>query len=100
VIAKTVDERNVGDRGTSLLRDGFGRAPNCDRQGLPSRRRAAVLTPRSPALPNLAPPPAWHGLGADRQIVGQRNLATTANTYSHVLMDETEVDYAALLAGA
>ena len=26
--------------------------------------------------------------------VGQSNLAVTANTYSHVLIDETEVDYA------
>ena len=29
--------------------------------------------------------------------VGPSNLAVTANTYSHVLMDETEVDYAELL---
>jgi integrase len=30
--------------------------------------------------------------------VGQRNLAVTANTYTHVLTDETELEYAALLA--
>jgi hypothetical protein len=29
--------------------------------------------------------------------LGQRDLATTANTYSHVLTDETELDYANLL---
>jgi hypothetical protein len=29
---------------------------------------------------------------------GQRNLAVTANTYTHVLVDETEVDYAELLS--
>ena len=29
--------------------------------------------------------------------VGQCNLAVTANTYSHVLADEAELDYAALL---
>jgi hypothetical protein len=29
--------------------------------------------------------------------VGQRNLAVTANTYTHVLTDETELDYASLL---
>jgi hypothetical protein len=29
--------------------------------------------------------------------VGQRDLAVTANTYTHVLTDETELDYAALL---
>lgn len=32
------------------------------------------------------------------QFVGQRNLSVTADTYSHVLMNETEVDYATLLA--
>jgi hypothetical protein len=37
---------------------------------------------------------AWARVG---EFVGQRNLAVTATTYSHVLLDETEVDYAALL---
>jgi hypothetical protein len=32
------------------------------------------------------------------QGVGQRNLAVTANTYTHVLADERELDYANLLA--
>lgn len=31
------------------------------------------------------------------EFVGQRNLATTANTYSNLLLDEAEVDYADLL---
>jgi hypothetical protein len=31
------------------------------------------------------------------QQVGQRNLAVTANVYSHVLTDETELDYAGML---
>jgi hypothetical protein len=30
--------------------------------------------------------------------VGQRNIAVTANTYTHVLADETELDYPRLLA--
>jgi hypothetical protein len=30
--------------------------------------------------------------------VGQRNLAVTANTYTQVLADETELDYVDLLA--
>jgi hypothetical protein len=30
--------------------------------------------------------------------VGQRNLAVTANTYSHVLLDERELEYGRLLA--
>jgi hypothetical protein len=35
----------------------------------------------------------WATIGAH---VGQRDLAVTANTYSHVLLDETELDYAGL----
>jgi hypothetical protein len=35
-------------------------------------------------------------VGADRRHVGQRNLAKTANTYSHVLADERELDYGSL----
>jgi integrase len=31
------------------------------------------------------------------EFVGQRKLSVTADTYTHVLIDETEVDYAALL---
>jgi integrase len=37
----------------------------------------------------------WVTIG---QHVGQRNLAVTANTYTHVLVDEKELDYANLLA--
>ncbi|HEU5279980.1 MAG TPA: site-specific integrase [Gaiellaceae bacterium] len=37
----------------------------------------------------------WSRIG---EAVGQRNLAVTANTYSHVLADETELDYAELLS--
>jgi integrase len=36
----------------------------------------------------------WARIG---EHVGQRNLAVTANTYSHVLSDEIELDYAELL---
>ena len=36
----------------------------------------------------------WARIG---EQVGQRDLAVTANTYTHVLGDETEVDYGALL---
>ncbi len=31
------------------------------------------------------------------ELVGQRNLAVTANTYTHVLSDEPELDYQVLL---
>jgi integrase len=33
------------------------------------------------------------------EFVGQRSLSVTADTYSHVLVDEDEVDYAGLLDG-
>ena len=36
----------------------------------------------------------WARIG---EHVGQRNLSITANTYTHVLTDETEIDYAALV---
>jgi hypothetical protein len=35
----------------------------------------------------------WATIG---QNVGQRDLAVTANTYSHVLADDRELDYAEL----
>ena len=38
----------------------------------------------------------WARIG---EHVGQRNLAVTANTYTHVLADEAELDYELLLAG-
>ena len=31
---------------------------------------------------------------------GQRNLAVTANTYTHVMADETELDYPSMLVNA
>ena len=37
---------------------------------------------------------AWATIGQD---VGQRDLSVTANTYTHVLADETELDYRNLL---
>ena len=37
----------------------------------------------------------WARIG---EQVGQRNLAVTANTYTHVLADERELDYEALIA--
>jgi integrase len=36
----------------------------------------------------------WARIG---EHVGQRSIAVTANTYTHVLLDETELDYAELL---
>jgi integrase len=39
----------------------------------------------------------WARIGA---FVGQRNISVTADTYTHVMMDEREIDHAALLMGA
>jgi integrase len=39
----------------------------------------------------------WARIG---EFVGQRNLAVTANVYTHVMLDEGELDYRALLAVA
>jgi hypothetical protein len=51
------------------------------------------LRHRRISLLHLAGVP-WSRIG---KHVGQRNLAVTANTYSHVLTDEAELDYAELL---
>ena len=37
----------------------------------------------------------WARIG---ELVGQRNLAVTANTYTHVLTDETEIEYPRLVS--
>jgi integrase len=37
----------------------------------------------------------WARIG---EAVGQRNLSVTADTYTHVLTDEAELDYAGMLA--
>jgi integrase len=39
----------------------------------------------------------WARIG---EAMGQRSLAVTADTYTHVLIDERELDYAALLAAS
>jgi integrase len=52
------------------------------------------LRHRRISLLHLAGVP-WARIG---EHVGQRDLATTSNTYSHVMVDEVEVDYAAIIA--
>jgi integrase len=52
------------------------------------------LRHRRISLMHLAGIP-WARIG---EHVGQRDLAVTANTYTHVLIDETELDYATLLS--
>jgi integrase len=64
----------------------------CVAAGLPSFSPHDVRHRRISLL-HLAGVP-WARIG---EHVGQRNLAVTANTYTHVLADETELDYAGLL---
>ena len=45
-------------------------------------------------------PRGLHERLAIGEHVGQRNLAVTANTYTHVLADETEFDYSSMLVNA
>jgi AAA domain len=65
------------------------------------RKRTLVPKLRARALPGVhrlradqAAATPWARIG---EHVGQRNLAVTANTYTHVLSDETELDYERLM---
>jgi integrase len=83
---RRVFEHVTADR----LRTAISRA--CTAAGVP------VFSPhdlrhRRISLLHLAGVP-WATIG---QAVGQKDLAVTANTYSHVLTDEAELDYASLL---
>jgi integrase len=83
--------RLFASSGADALRTAIGKA--CKALGVPlwsphdlRHRRISLLHLRG--MP-------WARIG---EFVGQRNLAVTANTYTHVLIDESEVDYGALLA--
>jgi len=62
----------------------------------PARRHPHDLRHRRISLLHLRGVP-WARID---EFAGQRNLAVTANTYTHVLSDETELDYEELLARA
>jgi integrase len=86
------EARLLADSGADALRTAIAKA--CRAAGVPTfsphdlrHRRISLLHLRG--MP-------WARIGA---LVGQRDLAVTANTYSHVLIDEGEVEYAKLLAG-
>jgi integrase len=85
--------RLFADSGADALRTAIAKA--CKATGVPlfsphdlRHRRISLLHLRG--VP-------WARIG---EFVGQRNLAVTAKTYSHVLVDEVELDYDALLAHA
>jgi integrase len=67
------------------LRTAIGRA--CTAAGVPAFS-PHDLRHRRISLAHLAGVP-WARIGEE---VGQRDLAVTANTYTHVLTDETELD--------
>jgi hypothetical protein len=73
------------------------RQNGADRQGVQGERRPCLLAARSQAPPYLAiapPGETWAEIG---RLIGQRKLSVTADTYTHVLMDGREVDYAELV---
>jgi integrase len=87
------EARLFADSGADALRTAIAKA--CRAAGVPlfsphdlRHRRISLLHLRG--VP-------WARIG---EFVGQRNLAVTANTYSHVLVDEAEVDYANLFERA
>jgi integrase len=73
------------------LRTAIGRA--CRATGIPSFS-PHDLRHRRISLEHLRGE-SWARIG---ERVGQRNLAVTANTYTHVLTDEREIDYERLLS--
>jgi integrase len=84
------DARLFAQSGSDALRTSISRA--CKAAGVP------VFSPhdlrhRRISLLHLRGVP-WARIG---EFVGQRSLSVTANTYSHVLVDESEVDYRDLL---
>jgi integrase len=87
---RTLERRVFQGFGADRFRTALARA--CRAAGVP------IFSPhdlrhRRISLLHLAGVP-WATIG---QNVGQRDLAVTANTYSHVLADEAELDYANLL---
>jgi integrase len=79
------------DSGSDALRTAIAKA--CMAAGVPDfsphdlrHRRFSLLHARGIPWARIA------------QFVGQQKLSVTADTYTHMLMDETELDYAELVA--
>jgi integrase len=90
---RTTERRVFQGFGVDRFRTAIGRA--CVAAGVP------VFSPhdlrhRRISLMHLSGVP-WARIG---EQVGQRDLAVTANTYTHVLTDETELDYPNMLGRA
>jgi integrase len=85
------EARLFAESGADALRTAIAKA--CRAEGIPlwsphdlRHRRISLLHLRGVPWARIA------------EFVGQRDLTVTANTYTHVLADETELDYVALLA--
>ncbi len=87
---RTADRRVFQGFGGDRFRTAIARA--CIAAGVPTFS-PHDLRHRRISLLHLAGVP-WARIG---EHVGQRNLAVTANTYSHVLADEAELDYEGML---
>jgi len=84
------EARLFAESGADALRTAIAKA--CKAEGIPlwsphdlRHRRISLLHSRNVPWARIA------------EFVGQRDLTVTANTYTHVLADETELDYEALL---
>ena len=77
--------------GADALRTSIAKA--CKAAGDPAVRSPHDLRHRRICLLHLRGVP-WARIG---EFVGQRDLSVTADTYSHVLVDEAELDYAELI---
>jgi len=87
------DARLFPDPGADALRTAIAKA--CKAEGIPPFS-PHDLRHRRISLLHLRGVP-WARIG---EFVGQWSLSVTADMYTHVLSDETEVDYAALLRSA
>jgi integrase len=87
------EARLFGDSGSDALRTAIAKA--CKAEGIPTFS-PHDLRHRRISLLHLRGVP-WARIG---EFVGQRSLSVTADVYSHVLSDETEVDYVRLLVAA
>lgn len=88
---RTPDRRVFQGFGGDRFRTAIARA--CTAAGVPTFS-PHDLRHRRISLLHLGGVP-WARIG---EHVGQRNLAVTANTYSHVLTDEAELDYAKMIS--
>jgi hypothetical protein len=72
-------------------------AADGDRSRLPRYRDAAVESPRPEASAHLAATRAGRSWAEIAELVGNRSAKVLSDTYTHVLMDERELDYETLL---